>query len=42
MTAVVHPELCVIGPDMSLIECFSGHNKLESGFDAVREHAGSR
>jgi len=42
MTATTHPELCVIGPDMSLIACFSGHNKLDAGFSAIREHVGSK
>ena len=40
LTADVHPELCVIGPDMVLLECYSGHGKIDSGLDLVRDHAG--
>jgi len=42
MTAEQHPELCVIGPNMELLECFSGHNKVEDGFSTIRAHVGSK
>ena len=40
MTQAVHPELCVIGPDMMILHCVSGHGQLDALFSVVKAHAG--
>ena len=42
MTAEQYPELCIISPDMELIDCVAGHEQLDHSFSVIREHAGSR
>ncbi len=40
MTTSTHPELCVITPDMELLQCFNGHRNIEPSLAQVRAHAG--
>jgi hypothetical protein len=40
MTQDAYPEICVIAPDMSIGNCYSGHEKIEIALDDVRAHAG--
>ena len=35
-----HPELCAIGPDMTILGCWSGHGSIETALDEVRATAG--
>ncbi len=40
MTGYSHPEVCALGPDMTILGCWAGHGTIDSAFDAIREHAG--
>ncbi len=40
MTQLVHPEQCIIGPDMTILHCTSGHNQVPALFDIIKQHAG--
>lgn len=39
MTQLVHPELCLLGPDMTILHCTSGHNQVQGMFDIIKQHA---
>lgn len=40
MTQLVHPEMCALTPDMTIISCSSGHGSYKDMLDDIREHAG--
>ncbi len=40
ITHQVHPEMCAIAPDMTIIKCFSGHGGHELALTQIRDHAG--
>ena len=40
MDGRTHPELCAVGPGMTILGCWSGHGSIEPALAAVREHAG--
>jgi len=40
MNGESHPEVCAIGPDMTILECWSGHGSVETALDKIRETAG--
>ena len=40
MNGESHPELCAIGPDMKILECWSGHGTVQTALDKIRETAG--
>ena len=39
MTQNVHPELCALTPDMSIISCYFGHGKIDLALEDIRAHA---
>jgi hypothetical protein len=39
MTQESYPEVCVIAPDMSLVQCYAGHGFVEAALDDVKAHA---
>ena len=40
MTQEVHPEMCAIAPDMTIISCYSGHGGYEDALNDIKSHAG--
>ena len=40
MSGRVHPEICAIAPDMSIISCDSGHGGYQLAMDDIKDHAG--
>jgi len=40
MTQQVHPEMCALAPDMTIISCYSGHGGYEGALNDIRAHAG--
>ena len=40
MNGESHPEVCAIGPDMKILECWSGHGSVQTALDKIRETAG--
>ena len=40
MSGRVHPEICAIAPDMSIISCDSGHGGFQVAMDDIEDHAG--
>ncbi len=40
MTQMVHPEQCIVGPDMTILQCSSGHDKVPMLLEAIKGYAG--
>ena len=40
MNPASHPHVCAIGPDMKILECWTGHGEIQTALDKVRETAG--
>ena len=40
MTQMVHPEICALAPDMTILSCHSGHGGYLDALDTIRDHAG--
>lgn len=40
ITGKYRPELCVLAPDMTILECATGHNKVPGLLDSIKAHAG--
>lgn len=34
-----HPEMCALGPDMTILSCYTGHGSYLTALDDIREHA---
>ena len=40
MQANVHPQTCILGPDMTILHCVKGHNAVPGLLDTIKTHAG--
>lgn len=40
MNGETHPEICAIGPDMTILDCWSGHGSVDTALTLIRETAG--
>ena len=40
MDQIAHPEICVLTPELEIVECFTGHSGTDEAFDVIRSHAG--
>ena len=40
MTLVSRPELCALAPDLTILDCYTGHGTHEQALEDIRIHAG--
>ena len=39
MTQQTHPEQCILGPDMRILHCTSGHQRIPDLLDIIKQDA---
>lgn len=38
MSTLSHPQMCAIAPDMTILNCYTGHGGHNQALDAIRGH----